>query len=874
MKQAKILSDSLSAATTSASAPLSNLSTESTASLIAHAADLLAALMVSDTNLSVAVQDEVNKKKYKGNRKVLGSSSESGDMATRSLTDSDNAISELHEIEKLSNDFSSLHITSSYGPASSLNKADVSASHGEWNGKVSLDEKENLSKAAAKYNTNMISQTNTNINYSNYHLHHCQAQAANLNVASRKIFDHNSGSGSNCCFVKLLATQLVAGTIIGKGGKGLNWFRRKSGVEEIYLSMPWEVYPGTDQRVILLQGNQNAIVKGLNVIVDVIKDKMELLSKERLGTVPVEAMELCLRLVIPPTSVVLIKGINGEKLRLAQKKKCASINIVEAPQAFNQIQFYPDEKICEVSGNCNELRVALETIAVLIQSDIHLRQYNFVSYINNKNCTNDFTIGNNNRKKSVEMVAEGLSDDENQQYIDAYFFNSNRNNSQVLNSPLVPSLSDATGPHQLLFSSSSTLSNAVHNLSLTQSLFPIEDSVFMKQNNFNSTASPRYSLHNNSFTPSSCKNETEMVTCHNNSADLNIASNNNANRGSNNNTELSKCLPQSGGHSFKLCLTDLAEILKNRIDILNHFTVVSTQIPASSVGNLVGVNGCWVQEIQKLSAATVNVLRDLECQSSLSQYRTLQISGTLEAVYSAFALCIGRILNGQKVNTVEEDNFSSQVNKPKHNQFDRRSSSYQTNLNDNNNLNYMSSGSITASAEVGVASNKINKEERVIAGNENEYREYNLPFSPQFSFDSSFQNEAVISLHYSLPSKNITNSCGNNQSRSLWNNDMKINKHYNDFTPKGARSNDYNSGQKCVVGTSDEGGCTGFSDTEEFLKTINLRRRNEQQKNCDTSAALIAVEGNNLSAGICESCEEQDDNLLSVHEYVSIADFL
>lgn len=321
MKQAKILSDSLSAATTSASAPLSNLSTESTASLIAHAADLLAALMVSDTNLSVAVQDEVNKKKYKGNRKVLGSSSESGDMATRSLTDSDNAISELHEIEKLSNDFSSLHITSSYGPASSLNKADVSASHGEWNGKVSLDEKENLSKAAAKYNTNMISQTNTNINYSNYHLHHCQAQAANLNVASRKIFDHNSGSGSNCCFVKLLATQLVAGTIIGKGGKGLNWFRRKSGVEEIYLSMPWEVYPGTDQRVILLQGNQNAIVKGLNVIVDVIKDKMELLSKERLGTVPVEAMELCLRLVIPPTSVVLIKGINGEKLRLAQKKK-------------------------------------------------------------------------------------------------------------------------------------------------------------------------------------------------------------------------------------------------------------------------------------------------------------------------------------------------------------------------------------------------------------------------------------------------------------------------------------------------------------------------------------------------------------------------
>lgn len=121
------------------------------------------------------------------------------------------------------------------------------------------------------------------------------AESARKSVVSQ---DEQRLAGSKkgaTVFLKILATQLVSGTIIGRGGKGLNWFRRKSKVDDIMLSMPWELYPKTDYRTLFLKGSTKAIVKATCIIADLMLSKYT----AQYSTTVVESDRMLVLVVLP-----------------------------------------------------------------------------------------------------------------------------------------------------------------------------------------------------------------------------------------------------------------------------------------------------------------------------------------------------------------------------------------------------------------------------------------------------------------------------------------------------------------------------------------------------------------------------------------------
>ncbi|CCF75513.1 hypothetical protein BmR1_04g06580 [Babesia microti strain RI] len=163
-------------------------------------------------------------------------------------------------------------------------------------------------------------------------------------------------------FLKILTTQIVSGTIIGKGGKGLNWFRRKSRVDDIHLSMPWEVYPGTEYRTILLRGTIKSVVKAVTMISDLMTHKSE-------SEFCTQGASTCIFVLIVLPDILLPKVL---ELKSAYSPKFVSIVPYNEPD-FNEI-------VVSFKGDRQLLRNIISYFVHLIDQIIGITNYCFISY--------------------------------------------------------------------------------------------------------------------------------------------------------------------------------------------------------------------------------------------------------------------------------------------------------------------------------------------------------------------------------------------------------------------------------------------------------------------------------------------------------------
>merc|ERR1712176_1057408 len=70
----------------------------------------------------------------------------------------------------------------------------------------------------------------------------------------------NTGQINTKPLLKLLVPNYVAGALIGKGGTLIQEMKEKYG-GDIRLSANGDVYPGTDERIIVLTGEENEIIE-------------------------------------------------------------------------------------------------------------------------------------------------------------------------------------------------------------------------------------------------------------------------------------------------------------------------------------------------------------------------------------------------------------------------------------------------------------------------------------------------------------------------------------------------------------------------------------------------------------------------------------
>uniref|UniRef100_A0A8D0AKA8 K Homology domain-containing protein n=1 Tax=Sander lucioperca TaxID=283035 RepID=A0A8D0AKA8_SANLU len=172
-------------------------------------------------------------------------------------------------------------------------------------------------------------------------------------------------------FLKVLIPSYAAGSIIGKGGQTIVQLQKETGAT-IKLSKSKDFYPGTTERVCLIQGT----VEALNGVHDFIAEKVREMPQSTQKTEPVSILQpqttvnpdrvKQAKLIVPNSTAGLIIGKGGATVKLSQK-----------PEGINL-----QERVVTISGEPEQNRKAVEIIVQKIQEDPQSSSCLNISYSN------------------------------------------------------------------------------------------------------------------------------------------------------------------------------------------------------------------------------------------------------------------------------------------------------------------------------------------------------------------------------------------------------------------------------------------------------------------------------------------------------------
>jgi RNA-binding protein Nova len=74
--------------------------------------------------------------------------------------------------------------------------------------------------------------------------------------------------------LRFLVSNTAAGCIIGKGGSTINEFQSQSGAR-IQLSRSHEFFPGTNDRIIMVSGLFDEVIKAMELILEKLLDEVK-----------------------------------------------------------------------------------------------------------------------------------------------------------------------------------------------------------------------------------------------------------------------------------------------------------------------------------------------------------------------------------------------------------------------------------------------------------------------------------------------------------------------------------------------------------------------------------------------------------------------
>ncbi|XP_050385569.1 protein BTR1 isoform X1 [Argentina anserina] len=164
-------------------------------------------------------------------------------------------------------------------------------------------------------------------------------------------------------YVKFLVSNAAAGSVIGKGGATITDFQSQSGAR-IQLSRNHEFFPGTTDRIIMISGTINEILKAVELVLTKLLN--ELYSEES------EDVELKtkLRLIVPNSSCGGIIGKQGSTIKSFIEDSQAGIKI--SPQDNNY--FGVNDRLVTLTGTLEEQMRAADLIISKLSEDSHYTQ--------------------------------------------------------------------------------------------------------------------------------------------------------------------------------------------------------------------------------------------------------------------------------------------------------------------------------------------------------------------------------------------------------------------------------------------------------------------------------------------------------------------
>eukprot|EP01057_Protomagalhaensia_wolfi_P002209 Protomagalhaensia_wolfi_Nauph_80__2208@NODE_242_length_3070_cov_67_096338_g182_i0_p2_GENE_NODE_242_length_3070_cov_67_096338_g182_i0NODE_242_length_3070_cov_67_096338_g182_i0_p2_ORF_typecomplete_len340_score45_70KH_1/PF00013_29/4_8e12KH_1/PF00013_29/2_7e15KH_1/PF00013_29/2_3e10KH_2/PF07650_17/7_5KH_2/PF07650_17/7_2e05KH_2/PF07650_17/45KH_5/PF13184_6/4_4KH_5/PF13184_6/0_044KH_5/PF13184_6/5_8KH_4/PF13083_6/0_069KH_4/PF13083_6/3_5KH_4/PF13083_6/12SLS/PF14611_6/3_9e02SLS/PF14611_6/0_085SLS/PF14611_6 len=189
----------------------------------------------------------------------------------------------------------------------------------------------------------------------------------------------NKPSGDSICFAKLLISNLVTGSLIGKNGGTINAIRTQTGCNvRVSSSGPQGFFPGTSDRVVILNGSKQSLEQAIVFILSALKEAPQHLSGEagrsELNSAATQNLEL--RFVVPNSTVSLIIGKGGSRINQLRESTGAKIQI-SSREPSGRVEA---ERIINVSGDFEHVRNSALLIAAIIQEDPTLRDFMHFNY--------------------------------------------------------------------------------------------------------------------------------------------------------------------------------------------------------------------------------------------------------------------------------------------------------------------------------------------------------------------------------------------------------------------------------------------------------------------------------------------------------------
>ncbi|WOK98363.1 protein BTR1 [Canna indica] len=160
--------------------------------------------------------------------------------------------------------------------------------------------------------------------------------------------------------IRFLVSNTAAGCIIGKGGLTINEFQSQSGAR-IQLSRNHEVFPGTSDRIILISGAMNDILKAMELILEKLLNEVE-------ESNDVEGRSK-IRLIVPNSSCGAIIGKGGSTIKSFIEDSRAGIKI--SPQDNNAGL---NDRLVTLTGSFEEQMCAIFLILSKLMEDAHYPQ--------------------------------------------------------------------------------------------------------------------------------------------------------------------------------------------------------------------------------------------------------------------------------------------------------------------------------------------------------------------------------------------------------------------------------------------------------------------------------------------------------------------
>ncbi|XP_019414089.1 PREDICTED: protein BTR1-like isoform X2 [Lupinus angustifolius] len=164
-------------------------------------------------------------------------------------------------------------------------------------------------------------------------------------------------------YVRFLVSNSAAGSVIGKGGSTITDFQSQSGAR-IQLSRNHEFFPGTTDRIIMVSGAINEILKAVELILSKLLSEVN--SENDNDAEPKSKV----RLVVPNGSCGRIIGKGGATIRSFIEDSQAGIKI--SPQDNNY--FGINDRLVTLTGTLDEQMHAVDLIVSKLSEDSHYSQ--------------------------------------------------------------------------------------------------------------------------------------------------------------------------------------------------------------------------------------------------------------------------------------------------------------------------------------------------------------------------------------------------------------------------------------------------------------------------------------------------------------------